>query len=59
MLKVGSGCLTTDQERTQMALWCLLAAPLLIGSDLRNMSAQSRAILLNGDAIAVDQVGLN
>lgn len=35
MLKVGAGCLTPDQERSQMALWSVLAAPLLIGSDLR------------------------
>ena len=35
MLKIGAGCLTLDQEKSQMALWCILAAPLLIGSDLR------------------------
>jgi hypothetical protein len=56
MLKVGAGCLSLDQERTQMALWCILAAPLLIGSDLRHMPAESSAILLNTDAIAIDQV---
>ncbi len=38
-----------------MALWSILAAPLIMGNDLRNVSADSRAILLNADAIAVNQ----
>jgi len=38
-----------------MALWSVLAAPLIMGNDLRNISAASKAILLNKGAIKVDQ----
>jgi hypothetical protein len=52
---IGSGCLTLDEERTQMALWAILAQPLFVSADFRNMSAASAAILLNAHAIAIDQ----
>lgn len=55
MLLVGNGCITTDEERTQMAIWSIVAAPLIMGNDMRNVSSASRSILLNNDAIAVDQ----
>ena len=32
-----------------------LAAPLLAGNDLRNMSADTRSILMNKEVIAIDQ----
>jgi hypothetical protein len=38
-----------------MAIWSLMASPLILGNDLRNVSAASKAIILNPDAIAVDQ----
>ncbi|HKI70652.1 MAG TPA: glycoside hydrolase family 27 protein, partial [Verrucomicrobiae bacterium] len=37
------------------SMWCMLAAPLIAGNDLRNMSEETAAILLNKEAIAVDQ----
>ena len=55
MLLIGNGCLTEDEERTQMAIWSLSAAPLIMGNDPRNISAASKAILTNTAAIAVDQ----
>lgn len=55
MLIVSNNCITEDEERTQMAIWSILAAPLIIGNDLRRVSASSKAILLNPYAIAVDQ----
>ena len=54
-LLIGAGCLTPDEERSQMALWCVLAQPLMVSADFRNMSAASAAVLLNADAIAIDQ----
>ena len=36
-------------------MWCILAAPLIAGNDIRSMSAETRAILTNRDLIAVDQ----
>ena len=38
-----------------MSLWAMLAAPLLISADLRTLSAESRAVLLNAEVIRVDQ----
>lgn len=55
MLLIGNNCLTTFEEQSQMALWAISAAPLIMGNDLRNISAVSKAILQNKDAIAVDQ----
>jgi hypothetical protein len=54
-LLIGAQCLTIAEERTQMAIWSISASPLIMGNDLRNISANSRAILLNKNAIAVSQ----
>ncbi|GAA2748744.1 hypothetical protein GCM10010440_50330 [Kitasatospora cinereorecta] len=55
MLEVGNGGMTDTEYRTHFSLWSELAAPLLIGSDLRTASAATLAILKNTDVIAVDQ----
>lgn len=55
MLLIGNDCITDAEAQTQMAIWSISAAPLIMGNDLRNMSDSQRAILLNQDAIAVDQ----
>ncbi|SEV92822.1 glycoside hydrolase family 27 protein [Luteibacter sp. 329MFSha] len=55
MLEIGNGGMTMDEYRTQMSLWSLLPAPLLAGNDLRGMDAETKAILLNREVIAVDQ----
>ncbi len=55
MLEVGNGGMTAEEYRTHMSLWCLLAAPLLAGNDLEAMTSETREILMNKDAIAIDQ----
>jgi alpha-galactosidase len=55
MLEIGNGGMTTDEYRTHMSLWAIFAAPLLAGNDVRNMSADTRSILMNKEVIAVDQ----
>jgi alpha-galactosidase len=55
MLEVGNGNLTMDEYRAHMALWAILAAPLLAGNDIRSMTPEIRGILLNREVIAVDQ----
>lgn len=54
MLEVGNG-LTTDEDRAHFTMWCMLAAPLILGNDIRNMSKETAEILLNREMIAVDQ----
>ena len=55
MLEVGNGGMTDDEYKTHFSLWAMLAAPLLAGNDVRNMSDETKAVLLNRDVIAVDQ----
>ncbi len=55
MLEIGNGGMNADEYRTHMSLWSLLAAPLMAGNDLRNMSDETKSILMNADVIAIDQ----
>jgi alpha-galactosidase len=58
MLEVGNGGLTDTEYRAHFSLWAMMAAPLIAGNDVANMTAATRAILLNTDVIAVDQDAL-
>jgi alpha-galactosidase len=55
MLEVGNGGMTTTEYRSHFSLWAVMAAPLLIGSDIRSASSTTLSILKNTDVIAVDQ----
>ncbi|AKU17455.1 hypothetical protein VV02_19070 [Luteipulveratus mongoliensis] len=55
MLEVGNGGMTDTEYRTHFSMWSIMAAPLIIGSDLRTESPETRDILLNKDVIAIDQ----
>ena len=55
MLQVGNGGMKPDEYRTQMSLWCLLAAPLISSTDLTQLTPAMLAILTNREVIAVDQ----
>nr|WP_233289307.1 NPCBM/NEW2 domain-containing protein [Kitasatospora sp. MBT63] len=55
MLEVGNGGMTDTEYRTHFSLWAQMAAPLLIGTDLRTADPETLAILTNKDVIAVDQ----
>jgi len=58
MLEIGNGGMTNTEYRTHMSLWAILAAPLLAGNDVRNMSPETVAILTNREVIAIDQDSL-
>jgi alpha-galactosidase len=55
MLEVGNGGMKREEYRTHMALWAILASPLLAGNDLRTMNAETKELLTNSEVIAVDQ----
>ena len=55
MLEVGNPGLSLTESRAHFSLWCMLAAPLMAGNDVRHMSEEIRQILINKEAIAVDQ----
>ena len=54
MLEVGNG-LSANQDRAHFTMWCMMASPLILGNDVRNMSDETKAILTNRDLIAIDQ----
>jgi alpha-galactosidase len=54
MLEVGRGA-TADEDRSHFSMWAIMAAPLLAGNDLRNMSNATQTILTNAEVIAIDQ----
>jgi len=59
-LELGNGSndgLTVDERQTQMTLWAIEGAPLLLGTDLTNMDSTDLAMLTNDEVIAVDQDG--
>jgi len=58
MLEVGNGHMSRDEYRTHMSLWAILAAPLLAGNDLSQMTQETKDILMNKDVIAIDQDAL-
>lgn len=48
------GC-TMDEYRLHFACWCLFGSPLMIGCDIRKMSAEAREIFSNQTLIGIDQ----
>lgn len=55
MLEVGNGNLTEEQNKSHFALWCMMAAPLILGNDIRKISDKILKIVTNPELIAVDQ----
>ncbi|HXU82327.1 MAG TPA: glycoside hydrolase family 27 protein, partial [Polyangia bacterium] len=58
MLEIGNGGMTPNEYRTHMSLWSMMAAPLVIGTDLRKASNDTLTILGNREIIAIDQDSL-
>ena len=54
MLEVGNG-MPVNEDRAHFSMWCMLAAPLILGNDIRHMSKETAGIIMNKDVIAVDQ----
>jgi alpha-galactosidase len=47
--------LTCDERRSHLALWVLLAAPLLLGCDVTELDDETVELLLNREVIAINQ----
>ena len=47
--------LTPDEQYTHISLWCLLAAPLLIGCDMEKFDDFTLNLLSNDEVLAIDQ----
>ena len=57
MLEVGNG-MTNNEDRAHFSMWCMMAAPLILGNDVRDMSVNVKSILMNKEMIAIDQDSL-
>lgn len=55
MLEVGNGNLTEEQNKSHFALWCMMAAPLILGNDIRKISDPVLKTVTNAQLIAIDQ----
>ncbi|RLQ06687.1 alpha-galactosidase [Micromonospora sp. BL1] len=55
MLEVGNGGMNDTEMRSHFALWSMLAAPLMMGNDVRSASAATLAILRNANLVAINQ----
>eukprot|EP01098_Paradermamoeba_levis_P006725 TRINITY_DN2793_c0_g1_i1.p1 TRINITY_DN2793_c0_g1~~TRINITY_DN2793_c0_g1_i1.p1 ORF type:complete len:433 (+),score=114.65 TRINITY_DN2793_c0_g1_i1:186-1301(+) len=55
MLEIGNGAETDGEYRIHLSVWSIIAAPLIAGNDLRNMTQATFEILTNTEVIAVDQ----
>ena len=48
------GC-SDEEYQTHFALWAMMGSPLIIGCDVRDLSAKAKEILTNPDLIAINQ----
>ncbi|KAL6873004.1 glycoside hydrolase family 27 protein [Trichoderma novae-zelandiae] len=55
MLEVGNGNLTAAETRTHFALWAAMKSPLLIGTDLTQLSQENIELLKNKHLLAFNQ----
>ncbi len=52
---ISSVKMNLTEYRAHFSMWCMVAAPLIAGNDLRSMSPEIIAILTNKEVIAIDQ----
>ena len=55
MLATGEQGLNFEEQKSHFALWCIMSAPLIIGNDPRKMTAEEKSIVLNKQAIEINQ----
>ena len=63
MLEVGNSAtvdgifydMTESEDRAHFTMWCMMAAPLILGNDLTKITPETLAIITNKAMIAVDQ----
>ena len=54
MMEVGNA-MSVNEDRAHFSMWVMLAAPLIAGNDLRDMTPETLEILTNREVIAVNQ----
>ncbi len=54
MMEIGNG-MSINEDRAHFSMWCMLAAPLIAGNDIRKMTKETLEILTNKEAIKINQ----
>jgi len=55
MMVTGEQGLNFEEQKSHFALWCIMSAPLILGNDPRKMTAEEKSIILNKQAIEINQ----
>lgn len=55
MLEVGNDSLNYEENKAHFSLWSILAAPLMLGNDIRTMTPEVHNIITNQEVIEVNQ----
>jgi hypothetical protein len=55
---IGGFGLSAEEEKSYFSLWCMSAAPLMLATDITNISSTVKAMVTNPEVIAVDQDSL-
>lgn len=55
MLQIGNGGISANETHTHFAMWCMLAAPLFLGTDIAALPEETIGILTNPELLAVDK----
>jgi alpha-galactosidase len=50
--------LSPDEQYTQISMWCLLSAPLILGCDLQKLDPFTKSLITNDEVLDVDQDSL-
>jgi alpha-galactosidase len=53
--QISGGGLSFLEYQTHMSMWCMACSPLMIGCDVRSLDAESAALLMNPEVLAVNQ----
>lgn len=53
MLEVGNGKLTEDENKAHFSLWCMLAAPLILGNDIRTFIKEDGSVDVNNKVLKI------
>ena len=57
MMEVGND-LTVNESRAHFSMWCMIAAPLIAGTDIQHATEETIEILTNSEAISINQDAL-
>lgn len=55
MLATGEQGLNSEEQKSHFALWCIMSSPLILGNDPGNMTDEEKSIVLNRQAIEINQ----